>query len=165
MRIDYKTLAGVVIFSMVWLFVGPKLLEEYFSINSILREFIGVAALSVLGVVLFILKNHYNVNHHLIDSMEMLIIGITPTTASFRLIAIDDYGRILMPVFLVVITVFWFIYFGFIVKAKEHTNSEEIAKERRRIKEMRIITFVVFACLLTLEIALFSGILSVNTIL
>lgn len=163
MKINYKNILIVIIFSIAWLFTGPTILENFFNLEDNLRNFIPIASLSILGVILFMLKRHYEVNFHQVDSMEMLIVAITPTVASFTLLPVSDFGRILMPVFLVLITVFWFIYFTFIIKAKEFLEYEKNKKEQLFIKQTKRSTLVIFLFLIVLEIALFENILSFNT--
>ncbi|HXV66253.1 MAG TPA: hypothetical protein VD731_03350 [Nitrosopumilaceae archaeon] len=165
MKINYKNLGIFLIFATIWLFFGPRILAEHFSFELELRNFISTTAISVLAVVLFVLKRHYGLNPHLVDSMEMLIVGITPTVASFHFLKVDDYGRVLMAVFAVCVTVFWFLYFWFGIKPKEYVDYDENEKEKLFISQTKHITLVVFISLLILEFFMFQSVLTFNTIL
>lgn len=164
MKLNYKNLVAFTIFAVIWLFTGPTILNEFFNLEPSVRNFIPVAALSVLAVVLFVLKRKYEdeINHHQIDSLEMLIVAITPTVGSFTLLPRDDLGRIFMPIFLVIISVFWFIYFVFMIKPKKPTDDKRNEKEELFVKQTKRSTVMIFLFLLVLEIAVFMDILAIN---
>ena len=164
MKINYKNLAIIIIFSVVWLFTGPTILNVFFDLEPTIRNFIPVVMLSIIGIAMFILKRHYEdeINNHQIDSLEMLIVIITPTVASFVLLPKDDLGRIFMPIFLVIVTMFWFIYFRFAIKEKEYKAEDKKQKEQEFVRQTKNSTLVIFLFLLALEIAVFIDVLSIN---
>lgn len=164
-KITYKDIIFIIIISIGWIFGGRILLQEFFSLDAVVRSFISILGLSIMGVILFILKRHPDANPHFIDSMEMLIIGIGPTVASFELLPKDDFGRIFMPVITALITVFWFVYFGFFIKPREYSEPDKIEREKRFIKQSKGVTLVLFCGLIVLELVLFSGMLEINRIM
>lgn len=93
----------------------------------------------------------------------MLIIGIGPVTATFELLPKDDLGRILMPSFVILVSVIWFAYFGIIMKPQVYENDpEKTKKEKLDIKQTKYSTLVFFVLLVILSIDLFSGINTLN---
>jgi len=164
-KINYKYPLYGIPLALIWIFVGPMLLEGFFNLEAEWRKFISVLGLSIIGVIIFVLRRHPDVNPHLMDSWGMLLIGIGPTVASFGLLPKDDMGRMLMPVFTFCIIVFWFLYFGFFIKPKIYSEPEAIKKEQLRIKETRWTTFVIFSFLAIVGFVLFKGILEINKIL
>ena len=165
MKINYKYPLFGIPLALCWIFLGPILLEGYFNLEPEWRKFISILGFSIIGVIIFVLRRHPDVNSHLMDSYSMLLIGIGPTVASFDLLPKDDMGRMLIPVFTFCIVVFWFMYFGFFIKPKKYSEPEEIKKEQLRIKETRWTTFVIFGVLAVMGFALFQGILEINKIL
>ena len=106
MKINYKDFIIATPLILLWIFGGRLLLEGFFNLNPEWRSFIPLLGLSIIGVILYMLKKQSNVNLHWIDSMGMLIIGIGPAVTTFDLLPKDDFGRILMPITTVIITLF-----------------------------------------------------------
>lgn len=151
---------------ILWITYGPVLFQSYFNLDKEWRNFIPILGLSALGVGLYFLRRHPKSNPHWIDSMSMLIIGIGPVTATFDLLPKDALGRILMPSFVILISVIWFAYFGIIMRPQVYENdSEKTKKEELDIKQTKKSTLVFFAFLLVLSIDLFWGINTLNQLL
>lgn len=112
------------------------------------QHFISVAGLSIMGVFLFFLKSKPESNKATIDAIGMIIIGITPTIASFPLLAVTDQGKYLTSAFLVIITVVWFVYFAFFRKGTTD-------KEKQDIHDSKRVILVFFIALLVMELASF----------
>lgn len=151
---------------ILWITYGPVLFQGFFNLDKEWRNFIPLLGLSILGVGLYFLRRHPKSNPHWIDSMSMLIIGIGPTTATFDLLPKDDIGRILMPSFVILVSVTWFAYFGIIMKPQIYENdSEKTKKEERDIKQTKHSTLVFFFFLLILSLDMFWGINTLNQFL
>jgi len=163
-KISYKYPLFGIPLALIGVFVGPMLIGWYFNLEPEWHKFIPALGFSIIGVIIFVLRRHPDVNSHLMDSYGMLLIGIGPTAASFDLLPKDDMGRMLIPVFTFCIIVFWFLYFGFFIKPKKYSEFEAIKKEQSQIKETRLVTFVIFGFLLVIGFALFKGILEINKI-
>ncbi len=151
---------------ILWITYGPSLFQGFFNLDKEWRIFIPILGLSILGVGLYFLRRHHKSNPHWIDSMSMLIIGIGPSTASFNLLPKDDIGRILMPVFVILVSVIWFVYFGILIKPQTYKNdSEKIKREEFHIKQTKYSALVFFLFLLILSITMFWSINILNQFL
>ena len=150
---------------ILWIIYGPVMFENFFQLEPEWRKFIPVLGLSGLGVILFVLRRHPDSNPHWIDSMGMLLIGIGPVITSNEILPDDDVGRILIPSFVIVVSVFWFAYFGVLLKPQRFLDPEKLQQEKLHVKRTKHSTLVFFLFVLILSLALFSGINSFNQII
>lgn len=151
---------------ILWVTYGPVLLQGFFNLDKEWRNFIPLLGLSILGVGLYFLRRHPKSNRHWIDSMSMLIIGIGPAAAIFDLLPKDDIGRMLMPFFVILISVVWFGYFGILMKPQIYENDSEKTKtEELHIKQTRYSALIFFLLLLILSISMFGIINILNRVM
>lgn len=148
---------------ILWLIYGPVIFQSFFNLDKEWRSFIPILGLSILGVGMYFLRRHPKSNPHWIDSMSMLIIGIGPVTATFDLLPKDALGRILMPSFVILVSVIWFVYFGILMKPQTYVNDPaKTKKEELDIKQTKYSALVFFLFLVVLTIDLFWGINTLN---
>lgn len=164
-KINYKKIAIATPLIIAWIFGGRMLFEGFFNLEQSWKTFIPILGLSAIGVFLYLLKRRPDANPHWIDSMGMMIIGIGPVTASFDLLPKDDFGRMLMPSFTIIVTIIWFLYFGMLIKPTEYQEPKKREQEELWIKQTKRSTWVFFGFLLVLIIALFLDLLNVNRVL
>ncbi|MBI3842718.1 MAG: hypothetical protein HY295_06230 [Thaumarchaeota archaeon] len=133
MKLYAKTIVIAIVICFGWFVFVDTFLHAYRELDSLWQHFIAVAGLSIIGVFLFFMKSKPEANKAIIDAMEMLIIGIVPTIASFPLLAVTDQGKFLISGFLAVVTVIWFVYFAFFRKGTTEKEKKDIQNAKRPI--------------------------------
>ncbi|MFZ1076265.1 MAG: hypothetical protein WAN47_02415 [Nitrosotalea sp.] len=85
--------------------------DAYLKLDQEWKDLVTVIGFSVFGLFLIFVRRIPKVNHYLIESMEVLILGIVPTIASFRLVAVSDLGKYSLGGMIVCIDMIWFVYY------------------------------------------------------
>ncbi len=119
-----------------WFYLWNYLLRDGVQqFQQLYGSFSSVVIFSLFGVVLYALKKKPESNLHLVEALELLIIAMAPTAASFPIIAVSALGKNLIAGLLTSISVIWFVFFYF-------KNGSTEKEKQDIIKSRRIILFI-----------------------
>ena len=152
MKLTPRKIAIIILF-IVFLYISVSaIFDAYLKLDQEWRDFASVIGFSIFGIFLIFMRKISNKNQYLIESVEVLILLIVPTVASFRLLAINDLGKNLLGGIIVVIDVIWFAYFYFFGK----NTGEEV-----EFQQARKIILIVFLEILFMGILTFGFVVSI----
>lgn len=149
MKFSPKRMGVAFVAISAWFYLWNYLLRDGFQqFQQLYGSFSSVVIFSLFGVVLYALKKKPEANLHLVEALELLIIAMAPTAASFPIIAVSPLGKSLIAALLSSISVIWFVFFYF----QDGTTD----KEKQDIINSRRIILFIFIMLAILSVFAFA---------